>query len=293
LRRLLESRRSRIVIAQPPRSEGRDPGRLRAPIAGCTLTPGVGDASRIHVEPEDIINEGNAGRGLRARFRREARAPRHEQGFSPGRIVGFDVGIELAPQVVRFRFALDRLRPVADRRRTEHVGRPFGDHQRRRRRAAFHRHQGELVCLGKVGRLGDQRLDRSKIDYGRTFRGVELGGRHRGENARRKRGNAGLRRCPVAGVDGIENPAPVLGHNDRRGGRRGLHRDLSDDHQTLRLRAFCGRWRRRQRRQRIAGRLSGERRRANQCSQRKRTQLQDSSSIRSNKSFHASDLFEG
>ena len=130
----------------------------------------------------------------------------------------------------------------------------------------------------------------------------------RSQHALRQRRDAGLSGRPVACIDGVEHPAPVLWNDDRllgnrggllrnRGGllqsrhgllnRRRSWRLLPDRRWTLLLRP-C-----RKRSERVRYGLRENRRTPGQGSESEQSGLQASSSMSSNKSFHANDLFEG
>jgi hypothetical protein len=270
------------------------------------LPPGVGDPPCIEVQAIDVIGERNALRRFRARFIGELRRVNEQLRFRACGVVRLDQRIEDASELIGIRFALHRVGLVADRCRSNAVGGLLGNRDKRHRRSAFDRQGRELVCFRQLGRFGKQGLKRVEIHDRRPFRRVEFSLGNRCKNVARERGNSGTRRCPLARIDRVENPAPVFWHHDRPRRRS----DLSDDDRLLRLRCdecgfVTGRWGgRRSRHPRCRGGiwqgregvgrdLRKYRSGPDQGSEREQSGLQDSSSISSNKSFHASDLFEG
>ena len=98
-----KAREAEFAVAQPPRGKAGDPGGLGRPVADRALAPGVGDPPRVHVEPEHIIDEGDAlvagfGPGFDGKLRREGQQLR----LGAGGVVGLDQA--------------DRARPGAGRR---------------------------------------------------------------------------------------------------------------------------------------------------------------------------------
>jgi hypothetical protein len=85
-------------------------------------------------------------------------------GFGARRIIRLDQRIEQGPQLVGIGFALHRVRTIANRRRSDDVGRLFRDNLRRCRGSPLNCQRGKLVRLGQLGRFGEQRLERLQID---------------------------------------------------------------------------------------------------------------------------------
>ena len=110
-----KAREAAFAIAEPPRGEAGDPRGLRRPFAGRARPPGVGDAAGVHVEPEHIIDEGDAVAGFGAGFDRQLRRVGQQLRFGAGGVVGLDQRIERGAQLVGGGLALDRPGAVAAR----------------------------------------------------------------------------------------------------------------------------------------------------------------------------------
>ena len=170
------SRNAACAAAQsfmPPRGQPADPGRLRAPFAGRAGAALIGDAARVGVAAEDIINPRHALRGLGARLGRQDRALRMNSASAPaasstltnGSSASRSASAAGSPCTGRARAAARRRcgRPMVGR------GATIGG---RLDRAARDRQPLQLLGLGQVGRLGEQGQDRASSARGRIRGGV-------------------------------------------------------------------------------------------------------------------------